>query len=174
MQKKSIMVCLAFVATAAFVSPSASAAVLTDSAGVAVPVGTEITWSNTGGVSFTGGFNLSCSTADFNFNVTVNNGAVVKGEIAAGAKFTGTASGGDCTSSLGDTAWRFSSKLCVETVTGTDFVKITGCGSNVIFTQEMTGAGICKYSTSSLTGTFLTNSDATVNLVSQEVKKSEG
>lgn len=66
------------------------------------------------------------------------------------------------------------SKLCMESVTGTDSVSVTGCGANITFSEEVTGTGACKYSTASLTASFQTSWDFTFQFGEQVVKKEEG
>ena len=172
MHKKLIMACMAIAAFAAFViAPAASVSpVLTDPVGTALPVGTSLTGVNTGTTTFTGsgGVNVHCTTAHIVGNLTVNNGTSIKGEVAVGgAHFTGTGSGGDCTGGLGDTKVTVNSKLCFETVAGTDNVKVTGCGSKVTFTLLATPTGTpCKYEGNIENGATYATGDATVNVVS--------
>jgi hypothetical protein len=188
MFKKLIMACMAIAAFAAFVvAPAASASpVLTEitiveEGGVkkevsdTIAVGTSITGLNTGITKFTGPFGVECDHDHLAGTVTANTGSKIKGEIPVGsAKFNGTATNTDCTSALGATSVTVNSKLCLETVTGSDNVLTTGCGANVTFTLEITGTGPCKYSTASVSGTFKTNAAATVNLSEQVAKKHEG
>jgi hypothetical protein len=176
MYKKLMMACMAITAFAAFVvAPAASAAPVLTEAGVAVKTGSTIMGHNTGETVFTGAFNVRCTTAHLTGTLTSNTGTKIKGEIPVGsAQFTGTGTSGDCTSALGNVGVTVNSKLCLETVTGADTVITTGCGANVVFTLEVTGTGPCKYSTASVSGTFVTNAAATVNVSEQESKKSEG
>ena len=174
MHKKLMLACMAIAAFAAFVvAPAASASpVLTDSGGT-LPVGASITGTTTGEAIFSGGFNVKCH-GHLTGNVTENSGTKIKGEVPAGkAIFTGTGAGGDCTSALGDTAVTVTSALCMETVKGTDTVAVTGCGANITFDLNVTGALTCKYSTASVTGTFITGADATVNLNAQPASEEE-
>jgi hypothetical protein len=176
MHKKLIMT---FVALAAFVTPPATLAspVLTDSAGVKLPVGEEVKWTNTGDYLGTKveGYTWKCTGVDLQFKVTENSGASIRGEAAAGsAKLTGTGAGGDCTSAAGDVAWTFNSALCFS-MGGKDQVQVTGCGSNIFYTLNTTGVGPCKYSMASMAGTFPTVfQDATVNLPNLQGSKVEG
>jgi hypothetical protein len=170
------MACMALVAFAAMALPAiASASPVLTSEGKTVPVGTSIFGTNTGETLFEGGFNVKCTHAILTGSVSTNNGSEIAGEIPAGnASFTGTGSGGDCTSALGDTHPTVNSALCMESLSGTDTVEVTGCGANVTFTLTVTGAATCKYSTSHVIGTFITNATATINLKEQPAKKEEG
>ncbi|MGN6556686.1 MAG: hypothetical protein ACTHLH_01575 [Solirubrobacterales bacterium] len=181
MHKKLMLACMAIAAFAAFVvAPAASASpVLTDptieGANKAVPVGTSITGANTGPTFFKGGFEVECTNDDLVGTLKENTGTKIKGEIpVGGASFKGTEAGEDCKSFLGATNVKVNSKLCLETVAGTDNVTTTGCGANVTFTLEITGTGPCKYSAASISGTYNTNADATVNIPKGIAKKEEG
>jgi len=104
--------------------------------------------------------------------VTENTGTSFKMTIPAvtGVTITGTGVGGDCTSLLGSIKWTYTSELCLANVPKTDNVTITGCGTNpVTITQEFTGTGPCKYSTTTMTGTYVTNAGATVSLLDQRI-----
>jgi hypothetical protein len=176
MHKKLMMACMAIAAFAAFViAPAASASPVLTSNNVPVPVGTSITGHNTGETLFTGAFNVRCTTAHMTGTVTANSGTSIKGTIPVGsAVFTGTGANGDCTSALGNVKVTVNSELCLETVTGSDTVKTTGCGgAPVVFTLEVTGTGPCKYSTASVLGTYVTG-EATILISEQAAKKSEG
>lgn len=192
MHKKLITACLAIAAFAAFVvAPAASASpVLTeitkidDGGGVITEVsdtlspGTSIKGTNTGNTLFTiekDKTAVECTHAEFRGNVTVNNGAQIKGEIpVGGSSFSGTGANGDCTSPLGDIAPTVTSKLCLETTLGTDNVKITGCGANIKFSLKVTGLTTCNYKAAEVTGTFKTGADATVNLSEQRATLESG
>jgi hypothetical protein len=178
MHKNLIMASLAIAAFAAFaVAPVASASPVLTSEGKVVPVGTSITGKNTGAITFTGGFNVACSSADLSGTVTKNSENQIKGEIPVGsASFGGTGTGGDCTSALGSVKVTVNTKLCMETKsTVVDTETITGCGASVVFTLEITGTGPCKYSTASMTDTYTTNiTPASTTVSEQEAKKSEG
>jgi hypothetical protein len=170
MHKKLMMACMAIAAFAAFViAPAASASpVLTDS-GVPVPVGTSVEGHSTGITKFTG-FGVECTTGNLKGTVTANTGTTIAGEVAAGAAtFTGTGTNGDCTSPLGSIGVKLVSKLCFDTVSKTDNVTITGCGANPItFTLTITGSVPCSYKAATVTGTFVTNGPATINISEQE------
>jgi hypothetical protein len=176
MHKKPTMACIALVAIMVFVvAPTASASpALTDNE-LLLPPGTSMQTRSTGEFKVEGAFSVSCTNTVLNGTLTGNTGTKIKDEVPVGsASFTGTGTGGDCTSALGATKVTVNSKLCMETVTSTDNVVITGCGGNVTFTLEVTGTGACKYSTASITGTFKTNAAATVNVAKQPAKKEEG
>jgi hypothetical protein len=178
MQKKLIQACLAVAAAAVFVvAPTASASpVLTNAKGVAVPVGTEIKATAVGNGVFTGAFNVVCTGGEGSGVVTANTGTLIKGEIPANSlKFSGTGSGGECTSSLGNVTVSVNSKICSETTKGTDSGVSTGCGSPITFSFAVTGSATCRYSTASMTGTFFTApKDAQGALSEQSAKGEEG
>ncbi len=168
MHKKLMLACMAVAAFAAFViAPAASASPALTEGGSALAVGSSIKWTNTAPINFT--FEeertfFECTHTEFKGTLTKNNGSQIKGEIpVGGSSFSGTGFGGDCTSPLGGVSLSVTSKLCWETVVGTDNVKVTGCGGNIKFSFNVTGITTCKYLTSSISGTFKTNEDATVN-----------
>jgi hypothetical protein len=176
MHKKILMACMAIAAFAAFVvAPAASASPALTKSGVLLATGSSITGTNTGETVFTGAFNVRCTNADLAGTLTTNSGSSIKGEVPAGsASFTGTGTGGACTSALGPVHVLFISKTCLVWVIGADSVTISGCGVPIVFVVEVTGTGPCKYSTASVTGTYKTASAATVNLSEQKATKSEG
>jgi len=176
MHKKLMLACMAIVAFAAFVmAPLASAATLTEN-GVAVPVGTSITGTATEFKYTTGISTFTCSHVEMSGTVTANANGTVAVEIPAGnPNFTGTASGGSCTSDqFGTVKWTVNSKLCLHIPKGTDIGTITGCGgASATFTLD---GPSCKYSASSLAGTITTvgaGKDAEVNVLEQGVKREE-
>lgn len=174
MHKKLMIAFLAAVALAGFViAPTASASPVWTINGTPAPTGTVFTGTTTGLARFTGGLDVKCH-GHVTGALTQNNGTKIKGEIGVGAiLFTGTDSGEDCTSAFGPIRVTVTSKLCFETITGTDSVLSTGCSSNVTFAFSVTGGMLCKYSAASVTGTYVTNSDATINIVEQPAKKVE-
>jgi hypothetical protein len=175
MRKKLIMACMAVAAFAAFVvAPAASASPVLTEAGAPLAVGSSIEGKNTGVTKFTGSFNVECSSAILKGTLTKNSGTKIEGTIPVGsATFTGTGTGGDCTSALGSTKVTVNSELCLASGTTHNFV-VTGCsGAAVVFTLEITGTGPCKYSTAAVNGTFTTGT-GTVNVSEQEAKKIEG
>jgi len=179
MHKKLMMACMAIAAFAAFViAPAASASpVLTDPVGSPLAVGASVTGTNVGNTFFKGGIEVICSHAHIPGNVTANTGSTIAGSVAAGAaQFTGTGAGGECTTGSGGTALvTVNSALCFDTVAKTDTVSITGCGTNpVTFTLNITGLATCKYQKSTITGTFETSKDATINLAGAPAEKDEG
>ncbi|HWN72825.1 MAG TPA: hypothetical protein VNN15_03340 [Solirubrobacterales bacterium] len=169
MHKKLMLACMAIAAFAAFViAPAASATTLT-SEGIAVPVGTSITAKNTGNTVFTatGVTEVTCSTAHITGTVIANavGGKQVKGEVPVGnAQFNGTGAGGDCTSGLGDVGITVNSKLCIETLAGTDNLSVNGCnGAKVTFSMLVTSTGTtCRYEGNVEQGaSFTTNTSPT-------------
>ncbi len=175
MHKKLITACMAIAAFAAFViAPAASASPAlteTTTGGPLVAVGSSIKGTNTGETKFTivkGGSAVVCTHAEMKGTLTGNSGTKIKGEIpSGGATFKGTASGEDCTSSLGAIKPTLTSKLCLETNTGADTVKVDGCGANITFSLDVTNVTTCKYKAASVSGTFITSADATVNVSEQ-------
>jgi len=178
MHKKLITTCAAIAAFALLVgAPVASASPVLTSEGKAVAAGTSIKGSNTGNVIFTqGSYTVECNTADLTATITSNTGTKIKMESGPGGlAIGGTGTSGDCTSpAMGPISMSWT-KMCFETVTGTDNITITGCGANITMTTNITNAGlICKYSGASMSATFTTNSDATMRFNSQQFKLSEG
>lgn len=178
MYKKLITACMAIAAFAAFaVAPAASASPVLTETGVAVPVGALITGTSTGSPTFTGAFNVVCSKATLTGKVTKNSGTKIEGTILAkDALYTGTGTGGDCTSAFGSTKVTVNSELClISGAAPADTFTVTGCGANVVFTLEVTGTGPCKYSTAVVNGTYTTNvSPAPLKVVKQVANKIEG
>lgn len=174
MDKTLMLVCMAMAALAAFVSTSvASATTLKDSTGT-LAVGSSITAKNQEGAKtkFTGGFGVDCEVADLQGTVTQNTTAV-KAEIPVGSATFTNAGGAACSSSLGATTVKVTSKLCLETISETDNLKVTGCGSNVVI--DLTAAGItCKYETASLSGTYTTNTTPATLTISEQVMNEVG
>jgi hypothetical protein len=177
MYKKLATACIAMAALAGFlIAPSASASPVLTEGGTAVAVGSSITFKNTGNIFFTGAATLACETGDLKGTVLVNTGTRIKSEVPlGGTSFTGTGTNGDCTSSLGPFRMIMNSKLCMETITGTDTWRIIGCGStNITFTLEFTGLGTCKYTKERLNSAYTTSADATINVSKEPYVKEEG
>jgi len=180
MHKKLMMASMTIAAVAVFViAPAASASpVLTDPLGTPVVVGASITDSSSS-ATFTGsnGVNVVCHNVSMPGNVMSNNGSLIEGRIPKdAAKFTGTGTSGDCTSSLGSVGVTMNSELCFKTVKGTDNVEVTGgCGTNeVTFTLNVTGVVSCAYKGNITSGaTFKTNADAEVNVLNGQKGASE-
>jgi len=168
MDKKLLMACMAIAVFAASLVPAVSASpVATDPVGTSLAVGSSITGLTSGNATFTSSVNFICSDAHFTGTLTANTGTQIKGELVQGATiFTGTADKEDCTSSLGSIGVTVNTKLCFETVKGTDNLIITGCTQEMTFSLNVTGATTCKYKGNVTTGaTFKTNADATINIV---------
>jgi hypothetical protein len=166
MHNKLMLACMAVAALAAFViTPAASATTATDPDGTPLAVGASVTNGNSGKVKFTGGFGVECEVGHLTGTLTQNNTTGAKGEIPAVT--LSNAGGAPCSSALGATTVKVTSKLCWETVSGTDNLKVTGCGANVVF--DLTAAGItCKYETASLSGTFTTNTAPASMTISEQ------
>jgi hypothetical protein len=175
MFKKLIMAGIAIAVF--FVAPVASASpVLTENA-VTVPVGALVIATSTETPTFTGAFNVVCSKGVLTGTVTKNSSTKIEGTVAVGkATYTGTGTGGDCTSALGPVRVTVTSELCVASGSN-DTLSITGCGGQPVqFTLHLTDPNVqCKYSTAAVSGTFTTNATpATARVVEQEANRVEG
>ncbi len=176
MRKNLMITCIAIAAFAAFVvAPVASASPVLTSEGKAVALGTEIKGSNTGVFKFENGFyTIQCTQVTLFAKVVENGGTKVKLEAAPGGFVsTGTGAGADCTSNWAPTTLSWG-KVCLETTTGTDKVLITGCGASLVMTTNITNFAICKYTSATWAGSFVTNADATLLIASQPLTKAEG
>lgn len=172
MHKKLIFACMAVAAFAALAAPPASASPVLTENGVAVPAGSSIALTNTGVSKFTAGEGLvlTCATFQGVGSVLQNSGTSIKVEVPKGKSwFAENPEEAACTSSQGAFSWSFTTKLCFETVAKTDTFAVTGCGAGIAFS-----IGNCEYSAASMTGTFATNSDATVTLGEQSFKRVSG
>ena len=180
MHKKLTMACMAIAAFAAFViAPAASASPVLTENGAALAVGASIKATNTGITKFTipslGGA-VECTHAELKGTVKKNNGTVIAGTIPAGAfgvnyTFSGTHETGDCTSPLGPVRPTLNGELCLETEPNHNVI-INGCeGKPVTFILDVTGGPTCRYSVASITGSYITNADATVNVSEQLAKR---
>jgi hypothetical protein len=173
MHKKLMAACMAITASVAFVLASAASATTLTESGSALAVGSSFTAKNTSSVKFTGGYSLICEEAHLQGSLTQNNGAVVKGEIPVGGVTFTNAGGAACSSALGATTYTFTSKLCLETVKGTDNLSITGCGGSIVY--DMTSAGVaCKYEAASWSGTVKTNVTPAPLTISEQPAKEVG
>ena len=157
MHKKLMLACMAIAAFAAFViAPAAQGAVLAETtAGGGVDplaVGASITAKNESGTrtKFTGGFGVECEVAHLVGEVTANSEGTVAGQIPVGSATFTNAGGEPCSSLLGPTTVKVTSKLCLHVASTSDQVVTTGCGGVVTF--DLTAAGItCRYETASVT-----------------------
>lgn len=172
MFKKMMMVCTAFAAFAGLAAPSASAAQLTEN-GTAVSVGASITGKSSGLAIITAGeLSFVCTNTHVVGTVTANSSGTVSGEISVGGlKLPGTATGEDCTSSLGPGKPTMTSKLCLHIAKETDTGTMTGCGGVIRFALDLTSLGVtCKYQASNISGTIATvPTDAEVIGIEQRV-----
>ena len=177
MHKKLIMTCAAIAAFTAFVvAPVASASPVLTSEGKAVAVGTKVNGNNTGIFKFQGSneYTIECSSMSMATSVIVNSGSKIELEALAGAVVNkGDATGEDCTASWGPAKMTWG-KMCFTATKGSDNLSITGCGGEVILTTNITGTSSCQYAVSSGTATISTGEDATFNVSSLVVKKTEG
>jgi hypothetical protein len=182
MHKKLIIACLAIAAFAAFVvTPGALATSLGEGTTV-VPSGTAITGKSTELKFTAGGNTVTCTTADLIGTVTFNSGGTLATEtLPANTSFSGTGSGGDCTSEgLGPVKLTVNSKLCLHIAKSIDTGTITGCaGAVVTFTLDITNLFNlnCRYEAVALTGKITTASegkDAEVNLFEQPLAGEAG
>ncbi len=174
MRKSITVACFAIGAFAALVSAASASPVLQE-AGIGLNPGTSVTAKNTGNFNFTGLFNATCTNAHLAGTVQINSGVEIKYEVLpAGATFSGTGAGTDCTSDKGDTKITLSKRWCFYTVKGTDSWLIEGCGEEFFIRVESTLMGACLYSAKQVTGSFTTKADATINVSKQPVGLVEG
>ena len=177
MHKKLMMACMAIAAFAAFVmAPAASAATLTEN-GVAVPVGASITGQSSETKFTSSATTVTCSSAHMSGTLTANGGTVAGEILAANTSFSGTAAGGDCTSTnnFGPVTPTVKSKLCLDVAKGTDSGTVNGCVNEkgepqpITFILDVTNFGIsCAYQVNSIAGTITTApEDAKVNISEQ-------
>jgi hypothetical protein len=175
MHTKLSLLCMAIAVFLALAGPPEASASPAVTDGGLLAVGTSVTGHSTGEVVITGPLNLRCTTAHLTGTLVKNTGSEYDIEVpTGGSKFTGTGTGGDCTSAFGSSMMTIISKTCFVSVAKTDNVQITGCGANLVLTMEITGTGTCKYSTSSMTGSHLTNANLKFSVFEQVVKKVEG
>jgi hypothetical protein len=171
MHEKLVAACITVAAFAALAAPPASASPVLTENFTPLAVGASVTAVNTGVNTFTAGEGLTTTCTAFHWvgSVLQNSGTNIKIEVPKGARFSDTGGAGSCTSASGEYFWSFNTKLCLETVPKTDNITVTGCGANVAFS-----IGNCEYSAASMTGTFATNSDATITLGEQPFKRIKG
>jgi hypothetical protein len=182
MKRKIIVGCMAISALAAFATPPASAAHLREGSttGQTLAAGASVTAASVGNVLFTGGFGATCTSAHMSGTVTKDENGTIAVEVPAlNPIIAGTGAGGDCTSALGDVKWTVNSKLCLHIPANTDNATFTGCGVNVTFSLNLTGVGVCKYTTANFGAVITTDKpelpkDAEVNISSQPFTKEEG
>ena len=177
MHKKIIMTCMAIAAFAAFVvTPAASSATLTEK-GTAVSVGTSITGKSSGLAIITAGeLSFVCTNTHVHGTVTANASGTIAGEIPVGGlSLPGTATGEDCTSSLGPAKPTMTTKLCLHIAKGTDTGTMNGCGGTIKFALDVTNIGLtCKYQANNISGTIVTApTDAEVIGLQQVVTEEE-
>jgi len=157
MYKKLITACMALAAFVAFViAPMAQSAVLTEN-GTALAVGSSFTTKNEGVTRFTGGWGLGCEVVHLQGKVTKNSESTVAGEIPVGSATFTNAGGAACSSELGASTVKVTSKLCLSIAKGSHNLMVTGCAGAPI-TFDLTAAGIvCKYEASSFSASISTN-----------------
>jgi hypothetical protein len=176
MQQKLILTCVATAALAVFVvAPVASASPVLTSEGSVVAVGAEVKGNNTGTFIFDeGGYTISCEKVTLAAKVAENSGTKIQLEAAAGGLvMTGAGAGGDCTASWGPATLTWP-KMCFATIKGSDSLSITGCGSSITMTTNITGVITCQYAVGSISASYLTNQNATFSLSSIPLVKTEG
>lgn len=185
MGKKIIgaVIAVALVAFAAVPALASASPVLTNPPGTAVPVGTAIVGTNIGNTVMTTSLgNIECQKSTVTGKVTKNNGTEIEGNIES-ASFTGSGSGGACTTAfLGDvtvTPKKLPWCLKANAKIGTDKFNLTSgaCGGGGVmeFTLDTAIAGECTYTKSAVEGTYTTGGTQAVLTVSeQEFKKSAG
>ena len=171
MHKKIIAAGMAVAALAAVGASVASASPVLTEGGLPVAAGASVTAVNTGTIKFTDReITEECSSLLWTGTVLQNTGTKIQLEFPKGLGFSGTGTGGTCTSPKGEFTWGFKSKLCFEANKGSDNIAVTGCGANLLFTIGLE----CEYSAASMTGTFITNSDATITLANQSFERIKG
>lgn len=182
MSKKLIAACMALAAFAALaIVPAAASAspTLTFPTGTKASTGLTLTGTNVGETVMTGAFNVRCTTSHMHGTVTENSGTSIKGNITA-ASFSGSGTGGDCTSAFGSTKVEVTSlPWCLSSGKEDKFEVRGGLCSEasraIKFTLEITGTGPCRYEKSSVAGTFKTHpEDAVLTISEQEAKLYEG
>jgi hypothetical protein len=179
MNPNLIVSCLAAIClSGAIITPGASASPeLTNSEGATLPVGSSV-GALLGTFKFTASFgSAECTAMELTATVTSNTGTKFKGEVPLqGIKIRGTGTFADCTSpQLGVVMPTFLSKLCWESLPE-DTVLFTGCGSNVRLTIKYTSSAVepCEYTTASITGSFATAANATLNVSGASMGLSKG
>jgi len=166
MQKKFFTACVALAALAAFIAtPVASASPVLTENGSALSTSAAITGQNTGEARFTiMEITLACTNAHWTGTVTKNTGSQIAFEIPK--EFGSTKEKGFVFSGCNHAAWEFKSRLCFESVSGTDSIKITGCGGSIVLLVP-TGIITCEYRATSIAGTFATSMDAKIEITEQ-------
>ncbi len=166
MHKKLILAIAAFTFFA--IAPVASATTLTEG-GSALAVGSSITAKNTGSIKFTSGFGFECEVGHLQGTLTQNKTTgPVKWEIPVGGFTLSNTGGAPCSSPMGATTYVFTSKLCWETISGADTVKVTGCGGPVVL--DMIASGVtCRYEAASLNATLTTNTTPATITISKQL-----
>jgi hypothetical protein len=188
MYRKLLAAFMAAFALAAVVPAMASAAPeVTFPTGTTLAAGSAITAKNVGETVMTGAFNVRCTTAHMKGTLTENSGTSIKGDITT-ATFSGTGTGGDCTSALGSTRVEVNSLpwcLSANNKMAADEFQVRGgactaAAAGIKFILEVTGTGPCEYERSTTTGpikgTFTTHStgDALLTISEQEAVKIAG
>jgi hypothetical protein len=176
MREKLIAACIAAVA-ACVIAPAASASPVLTESGSAVATGSLVKATNTSTMKLTAGeLTTECTHVElWGGEVRRNTGSKIEAEFPwAATSFSGTGTLADCTSNLGSVKVTEGNDLCLETVSGTDNARLSGCGITIKFTVAFTGVVSCVYRTTSITGTFSTNADAAVTFSEQPFSKSEG
>lgn len=194
MSKKLITACMALVALAAFALPAVASAAndpdLTHPTGTMMavhPLGKTCLEDPTGCIDATnigvtkmkspGGATLvECSQATMTGMLTKNDGSNVEGDITS-TSFSGTGTGGECTSSFGgitvDTNIGNGTPWCLRSTStmGTDKFQVRGNACNlasrsITFVLTSTTVGTCKYNrTAALEGEYTTHpTDAILHL----------
>lgn len=187
MHKKMIgaVVALALVAFAAVPALASATPVLKDSAGT-VAVGTAIAGTNIGNTKMTTSLGtIECQTSVVTGTVAKNNGTEIEGNVET-ASFTGTGTGGKCTTAFLGNVEVVANKLpwCLKAggKLAKDAFNITSnkCsgGGTMEFTLNTEVAGTCTYTAPSVSGTYTTGTNAATRAVltvsEQEFTKSAG
>jgi hypothetical protein len=182
MYKKLITACMALAAFVAFaVVPSLASASpeLTEPTGTTLAAGSLIEGTNIKPTLFTSAFTkVECTTSTVTGKVIKNTGSEIEGEVSF-AKFSGTGSGGDCTSSVGDVLVTHNPATnglpwCIKNTKTADQFEIRGgaCSAAarpIRFTLDFTSGLTCTYqrSTGAL-GTFTTHPEDAILSVEEQ------
>lgn len=158
-------------------------------AGTPLAVGSKISGRNVGNISMTAGeLTQTCTGASLTGTLRKNNGTEVEADIETAA-FTGTGTGGTCTSPFGDTTWTFQTASnglpwCLRATSkfAADEFQIRGnsCASTsrpirIVAERPTTVTDECTYErAAALSGTFTTHpEDATLKFTNSTFLEAE-
>jgi hypothetical protein len=180
MKSKLIAACMALAACVAFGVAASSAMAVTAQAptGTALALGSKIqatSLENTVMTSSTTEKLIECTSASMTGELVTNGPTTITGNITS-ASFSGTGTGGDCTSNSGAQILvttnveeekegkkiQVGLPYCLKTIAEKDEFEVRGakCAETarpIKYTLDATGVGTCGYEASSLKGTFTTD-----------------